>query len=318
MYDDCLEGFHRYNSSLSSTYKSNGSFMGSRWGGVTYDGHISRDTFHIADLNVPKRLFEEWTLASCYTIGCVMGGSEGGFDGVLGLAPPWKIGRYPDIPNTLSLLLSNNLLSSPLFSLKLPSPQDHEGELLLGASRPPIHAAPPITLPIANATGKNQAWFSDLWTVDATHITLNTPVPLRQSLSVNHIALFDSATPWLIVPSALAKNLTKAIGASSGPYWFENVPCSRRPELPTLTFGLGPDGGRNFTISAFDYTYEIDHPTAGLICIPTFQASEDFYGEECEVVNLGSAFLKRFYTTFDMGKREIGCESSYKTTESCR
>ncbi|KAH0563505.1 hypothetical protein GP486_001926 [Trichoglossum hirsutum] len=305
----CEEGYHRYNSSLSSTYRPDGRFMGAKWGGVNYWGHVSRDTIHFADVNVPEQLFEEWTQATCYTFFCIRGGSESGFDGFLGLAPPWNRGRHSDVSNTLSLLLSNKLLSSPTFSLKLPRSPVDEGELRFGTSNPPLHASPPITLPVVNATGEDQSWAADLWNVAATHITFNTPIPLHQSLPTNHIALFDSATPWLILPSALARNLTEVVGASPGPYWFYNVPCSRRPELPTLTFGLGPGGGRNFTISGFDYTYEIDIPHIGLTCITTFQSSGEFYGDESEVTTLGSAFMKRFYSTFDMEKREIRCES---------
>ncbi|KAI9769218.1 MAG: Vacuolar protease A [Geoglossum simile] len=295
----CDEGYQRYNSSLSSTYKPNGSYMGVKWGAVNYAGFASQDTFHISDLSVPEFLFEEWTAATCYSIVCVMGG----FDGVLGLAPPWRKGNYPDVPNALSLLLSNNLLSSPLFSLKVPRTEHDEGELLLGATNPSLYTPPLITLPIKNATGTAQSRFSDLWTVAATDITFDTALPLHRPLSTHYIALLDAANPWLILPSDFAGLLIEAIGAERGPYWYHNVPCSRRGELPALTFTLG---GRNFSISAFDYIHEVDLKESGLICITTFWPASEFLVDDSDIIVLGSPFLKGMYGVFDMEKREIG------------
>jgi saccharopepsin len=294
----CEAGYHRYNSSLSSSYKPKGGYMSVKWGAVNYGGFASQDTFRIGDLNVPEFIFEEWTLAACYSIACVMGG----FDGVLGLAPPWRKGEYP---NVLSRLLSNNLLSSPIFSLKIPHTEQDEGELLFGATNPSLYTPPLVTLPIKNATGKAQSRFSDLWTIAATHITFDTAIPIHQPLSIHHIALLNPASPWLILPSNFAKTLTDAIGAQPGPYWYHNVPCARRGELPALTFTLG---GYNFSISAFDYTHEVDLQGAGLICITTFAAASEFLVDDTDVIVLGSPFLKGVYGVFDMERREVGRE----------
>ncbi|KAI9770478.1 MAG: Vacuolar protease A [Geoglossum umbratile] len=299
----CEEGYQRYNSSLSSTYQPDGSYMNVKWGEVSYTGIVSQDAFHISDLDVPELRFEEWTDASCYSVGCTIGG----FDGVLGLGPPWSKWEYPNVPNTLSLLLSNNLLPEPLFSIKIPRTPDDEGELLLGGTNPALYTPPLVTLPIKNLTGEARSWFPDAWTVAASHVSFDTAIPIHWPLSENHVALIDSAIPWLILPSALSRVLTAAIGAERGPYWFSNIPCSRRGELPSLTFSLGPDG-RNFSISAFDYTHQIDLPGAGLTCITTFGPANDFYGEDVDLMLLGSPFLKGIYGVFDMGKQEVGCE----------
>jgi len=275
--------------------------MSVKWGSVNYGGFASQDTLHISDLDVPELVFEEWTLAACYSIGCVMGG----FDGVLGLTPPWRVGEYPGAPNVLSQLLSNDLLSSPVFSLKIPRTEGDEGELLFGATNPSLYTAPLITIPVKNATGKAQSRFSDLWSVAASHITLDTAIPIHQPLSRHYIALLDAANPWLILPYDIARTFTDAIGAEPGPYWYHNVPCARRGELPALTFTLG---GHNFSISAFDYTHEVDVWGAGLICITTFGAASEFGLRDADILVLGNPFLKGMYGVFDMEKREVGCK----------
>jgi hypothetical protein len=306
-YNICDEGYQRYNASLSSTYTANGSYINAEWASVSYTGHVSRDTLHISDLALPSTLFEEWTNANCMFVGCIKGGSKkGGYDGVLPLSPPWKPSQ---IPNTLSVLLSQNLLSAPIFSLKLPRSQSDTGELLLGGTNPALHTAPPVTIPITNVTRPFQQPFANLWTVKPTHITFDTATTnlFHQTLNENYTAVLDAANPWLILPSRLARNLTAAIGAQPGPSWFRNVPCSSRAYLPTVTFGLG---GHNFTIDAFDYTHEVDYPNIGLICITTFWAADEFGMERRETLLLGSAFLKGFYGVFDMERKEVGCEYS--------
>ena len=121
-------------------------------------------------------------------------------------------------------------------------------------------------------------------------------------------ALLESSSPYLILPSDLARNLTLAIGARQGLYWFHNIPCERRQELPTLTFGLG---GKEFSIGAFEYTLEVDglFPHAGKMCVTNFMASEESFPNSWEEMVLGSPFLKGFWSVWDFGERDVGCES---------
>jgi len=151
------------------------------------------------------------TSASCYSVGCI----GFGYDGVLGLAPPWnpRLG----MPNMLSSLRSQDLLDQPVFSLRLPLYEDDEGELLFGATNPNLHSSDFINLPVMNTTASD-GYNHDSWTVPASHIHFDSPHPLEQSLPRNAYALLDTSPPSLILPSALARNLTAAISAARGPY----------------------------------------------------------------------------------------------------
>lgn len=73
---------------------------------VDYRGILSQDNLHFGELSVSNFTFEEWTSSSCNSIGCV----EEGYEGVLGLAPPWSDGSRLDIRNILSTMLAQNLL----------------------------------------------------------------------------------------------------------------------------------------------------------------------------------------------------------------
>ena len=290
---------HGYNSSQSSTYKEAGRYSSSKFNAVNYGGFLSYDTIRLGDVNVTDYLFEEWTSASCYSIGCL----DGGYDGVLGLAPPW--GLHQDHPNILSALLSQKVLDAPVFSMKLPIGFDDEGEILLGGMNTRINSSSLIDLPVVNATG--EYLFHDQWTVPASHISFDSSHPLEYSLPASGYALLDTASPYLILPSELARNMTAAIGAEPGPAWFYNIPCERRQELPALTFTLA---GHEFSISAFEYTIEIrppEMPLAGFICVSTFMAADEFgVPKDWEGMVLGSPFLRGWYSVWDLEERKVG------------
>ena len=226
-----------------------------------------------------------------------------GYDGALGLGTPWKNGLGES--SVLSALMSHDMLDEPIFSLKLPHYEGEEGELLLGAFNPALRNSAITQIPVINATSDN--YFPDRWTVPASAIHFASPHPLHVSLPSDGYALLDTALPYLILPSAMARNLTAAVGAQRGPYWFHNIPCARRQELPALTFTLGE---HNFSISAFEYTIEIDElaPHVGRMCIATFMEADDFFPPNWNGIVLGNPFLRGFYSVWNMEKREVGCK----------
>jgi hypothetical protein len=124
----CASPEHRYNSSLSSTYVANGSYSNVQWAAINYSGYLSRDVVRIGGVEAADRMFEEWTSAAVYSVGSW----KYGYDGIIGLAPPWRPQGRSYMPSTLSGLLPQ--LDALVFSLKLPTKEGDQGELLLGAT----------------------------------------------------------------------------------------------------------------------------------------------------------------------------------------
>ena len=294
-YDRCNDRDHSYNSSLSSTHKANGTHASSHWAGVNFSGYLSRDIVSIGGLEVEDHIFEEWT-SSAYAVGAV----PWGYDGVLGLAPPWNNGTQE--PNMLSNLVTHGKLDSPIFSLKLPVRPKDKGEFMLGGTNRDLYDSNPVRLRVIDPS--REEFFPDQWTVPASYIDFATDRPLNMSLGDDSFAVLDAGSPYLILPDELAKNLTLAIGAQDGPYWFRSIPCERRQELPLLTFNLS---GHNFSISAFEYTLEVDIPNAGTTCLTTFWEGSEFFPRNFKGIVLGSPFIRGFYSIWDMGNREVGC-----------
>ncbi|KAL9114347.1 MAG: hypothetical protein Q9227_001769 [Pyrenula ochraceoflavens] len=293
----CSDTSNKYNSSLSSTFKPNGSYASTLFGETNYDGELAYDFIRLGGIELPAMAFEEWTSATCASIACF----QQGYDGVLGLGPPWWKRR--SIPSPLEVMLDRNVLDSPIFSLKLPRSEDEQGDLLFGASDPELYQAPLSQIPVLDLQDENP--FSGLWTVPADHLFFNSTRPLIHTFnSSSAFAVLDSSSPYLILPDEIAANLSLAIGAQPGPYWFQNIPCSNRVFLPTLTVGLG---GYNFTIDAFDYTLEVLlDKQIGSICLTTFWSRGQFWGDSPDAMLLGAPFMRGVYSVFDMERREIG------------
>lgn len=293
----CGDPTNRYNSSLSSTYHSNGSDASFNFGFIDYSGEVSYDSIYIGPNEFPHTAFEEWNDMTCTAIGCF----ELGYDGILGLAPPWNKRR--SISSPLSVMLDRDLLDEPIFSLKLPRSENEFGDLLFGASDQSLYNAPLMKIPITNPP--DDSVFHNFWTVSIDHATFNTTIPLSQTFKSSSIGILDSSSPYLALPGEIARNISAAIGARPGPYWFENVPCSDRLYLPTLTVGLG---GYNFTLDAFDYTLEVYLEGTGSICLVTFIGSDEFgFGRDYAL--LGAPFMRGVYSVFDIGKKEVGSKS---------
>lgn len=282
----CNNPTNRYFSNLSSTYEPNGSYISVRFAEVSYSGEISRDNVRLGDLEL-RQQFGEWTQAACMSIGCF----EYGYDGVLGLAPPWTRGV---VPSTLSNVMP--LLDRPIFALKLPHSTSDQGEISFGYANEDFYDQPLVFLEAVSVP-------HDLWAVSVDHVTLDSPTPLSQTFS-GTVANLESSSPYIALPDELARNFSAAIGAQDGPLWFQNIPCSNRAYLPGLIFGFG---GHNFTIDAFDYTLEVDYPYVGIVCLVSFFARGEF-GIPEDTLLFGAPFLRGLYSVYDMSARTIGCK----------
>ena len=265
---------------------------------MDYDGPLSYDTIHLGSNELKPYLFEEWTASYCIWVGCI----EAGYDGVLGLAPPWFWFRE-GLPNVLASMQSQKVLKSDVFSLRLPHSMEETGELLLGGANPTLYEGEPTWLPLAEV---NDTSFAGTWAVSASAVHFDTPKPLHLDLSNTTVAILDTARPYILLPWSFGRKLLSAIGAEEGPAWFYNIPCSRRAYLPHLTFTLG---GHSFSISAFEYTVETDMFPVGLVCLVMFQPMNWFNLPQQDNILLGSGFLKKFYSVWDFGEQRVGCES---------
>merc|ERR1712093_495923 len=109
--------------------------------------------------------------------------------------------------------------------------------------------------------------------------------------------ILDTGTSLIALPSTLAELLNKEMGAKKGYNGQYTVECEKRDSLPDMSFTLS---GHNFTITPYDYILEVQGS-----CISSFMGM-DFPEPVGPLAILGDAFLRKWYSIYDLGKGTVG------------
>ena len=261
--------------------------MALHYAGLYTSGVMSQDTLHLGDLSIEAQHFEE-----ALELRPAPGYWGDIFDGVLGLAPP---SGTRNMLHPLSLIVSQGLLDKNVFGLRFPSDDNTGGELTLGGTKNDSYTDDLITIP---TTCEPDPWLHGKWTVDARFAWLGNGDTVNKNLS-GYTAFFDSGYPFIDLPRSLAVEVLNLIDAKPGNSLVLTVPCSKRDELPDLTFQLND---ANITLTAFKYTIEDDGECAVMI-----DGHQEHEGEK-PYLRLGSSFLKGFYSVFDIERKTVGCK----------
>jgi len=113
--------------------------------------------------------------------------------------------------------------------------------------------------------------------------------------------ILDTGTSLIVLPSTLAELLNKEMGAKKGYNGQYTVECDKRDELPDLTFTLS---GKDFSITPYDYILEVQGS-----CISTFTPM-DIPPPTGPLAILGDAFLRKWYSVYDLGNNKVGLAKS--------
>ncbi|CCG22342.1 vacuolar aspartic proteinase [Candida orthopsilosis Co 90-125] len=273
----------KYDHDASSTYKANGSEFSIQYGSGSMEGYISQDTVSIGDLVIPKQDFAEATSEPGLAF------AFGKFDGILGLAyDTISVNRIvPPIYNAIN----QELLDSPQFGFYLGDTNKDEedgGVATFGGYDESLFQGKITWLPV-----RRKAY----WEVSFEGIGLGDEYAELTKTG----AAIDTGTSLITLPSSLAEIINAKIGATkswSGQY---QVDCAKRDELPDLTLTFS---GYNFTLTAYDYVLEV-----GGSCISVFTPM-DFPKPIGDLAIIGDAFLRRYYSIYDLKKNAVGLAPS--------
>jgi len=271
----------KYDSSSSSTYKKNGTSFEIRYGSGELSGFVSNDVFRIGDLTVKHQDFAEATSEPGLAF------AFGRFDGIMGLGYD-TISVNKIVPPFYNML-DQGLLDEPVFAFYLGNTDEQqESEATFGGIDESHYKGKLIKLPL-----RRKAY----WEVDLDSITFGKETAEMDDTGV----ILDTGTSLIALPSTIAELLNKEIGAKKGFNGQYTVECDKRDGLPDLTFTLT---GHNFTISAYDYILEVQGS-----CISAFMGM-DFPEPVGPLAILGDAFLRKWYSVYDLGNSAVGLAES--------
>lgn len=269
---------NKYDHSGSSTYKKNGSDFAIRYGSGAVEGYISQDTVQIGDIKIKNQLFGEATQEPGLAF------AFGRFDGILGLG--YDSISVNKIPPPFYEMIAQDLLDEPVFAFYLSDTNDKEAEseAIFGGVNKDHYTGELTKLPL-----RRKAY----WEVDLDAITFG-----KESAEFDNMgAILDTGTSLIALPSTLAELLNKEIGAKKGYNGQYTIECDKRDSLPDLSFTLT---GHNFTITPYDYILEVQGS-----CISSFMGF-DIPAPAGPLAILGDAFLRRYYSVYDLGSNSVG------------
>lgn len=265
----------KYDSSSSETYTSNGTSFEIRYGSGSLSGFVSCDDITIGDIKIKNQLFAEATSEPGLAF------AFGRFDGILGLG--YDTISVNRIPPPFYNMIDQGKLDEPVFAFYLGS-TEQESEAVFGGIDEKHYTGKMVKLPL-----RRKAY----WEVDFDAITFG-----EQSAQLDKTgAIVDTGTSLIALPSTLADLLNEEMGAKKGWNGQYSVDCAKRNELPDLTFTLT---GHNFTITAYDYILEVQGS-----CISAIMGM-DFPAPVGPLAILGDAFLRKYYSVYDLGNNAIG------------
>lgn len=270
---------NKYDSSESSTYKQNGSEFEIHYGSGSLSGFISNDVFTIGDLKIKGQDFAEATKEPGLAF------AFGRFDGILGLG--YDTISVNHIVPPFYQMVNQKLIDEPVFAFYL-ADSEGESEAVFGGVDDSHYTGKIEYIPL-----RRKAY----WEVDLDAIAYGDEVAEMENTG----AILDTGTSLNVLPSALAELLNKEMGAKKGYNGQYTVDCAKRETLPDITFTLA---GSNYSLPATDYILEVSGS-----CISTFQGM-DFPAPTGPLVILGDAFLRRYYSVYDLGRNAVGLARS--------
>lgn len=270
----------KYDSSLSSTYRANGSEFEIHYGSGSMEGFVSQDNMRIGDLEVKALDFGEATTEPGLAF------AFGKFDGVFGLA--YDAISVNKIVPPFYKMIEQNLLDEKVFSFYLGSSDADGGEATFGGVDESRFEGPIVYAPVRRR---------GYWEVALNKIKFGNEELVLQRTG----AAIDTGTSLIAMPTDVAEILNKEIGAKRSWTGQYSLDCSKVSSLPALTFYLD---NKPYTLEGKDYILNVQGT-----CISPFMGM-DIPAPVGPLWIIGDVFLRKFYTVYDLDKDAVGFAKS--------
>jgi hypothetical protein len=291
-----LQSHNLYKHGKSSTYHRNGTEFRIRYGSGPVSGQFSRDNVKIGEFILNDYNFAEVDdtsgLGAAYYIGK--------FDGILGLG--WDSIVVGGGSSPFGALVASGQLEKPEFAFYL---GDFEvGELILGGTDSNHYTGDFTKIPLLSET----YWEVGLDQVNVIGTTAaGSDSSSSLSLTSTNRAIVDSGTSLLAGPTAEVRQIARAVGAIPmimGEYAFD---CTKISSAPKIEFILG---GKKFSLEASEYVIKEQG-----VCLFGMMGI-DIPKPNGPLWILGDVFMRKWYTVFDWGNKQLRIARSKKSSPS--
>lgn len=291
--EDCASGDAKYDSSRSLSSKVNGTTLEADDGYMFVSGNMTIDAFDFHGLQVNNQPFLDATIVK--PIG-LSWDDISIIHGIVGLTPS-SAGSVLNNSSPFMSMVKENVLDQNLFSMRLREPR----ELMFGAVNHELFVGEIVKIPLTNKTGRYV--LSGRWQAEARYLTLGSEPGIRISLA-GYTASFSTGSAFIFLPDRLVMDIWRDLQFEEIMFMPPSVACEQRDTMPDLAFNLA---GKNFTLTPYDYTFEWPMEKSRIRCV---SAIMPFGVEQYDEIVLGSAFLRAFYSVFDLDTNTLGCKSA--------
>jgi len=270
----------KYDSSASSTYKSNGTAFEIRYGTGSMKGFVSNDDVTIGDLEIKGLDFAEATEEPGLTFAFAR------FDGILGLA--YDTISVNHMTPAFYAMKNQGLIDSAVMSFRVGPSEEDAGTAIFGGVDDTLYSGDIDYVPV-----RRKAY----WEVELEAVTFGD-----ETLELENTgAAIDTGTSLLAIPTRVASILNDQIGAERGWTGQYTVDCAKVASLPDLGFVFN---GKTYSLSSTDYILNVQGT-----CISGFQGMDiNLPGGELWII--GDIFLRKFFTVYDMERDAVGFAAS--------
>jgi len=270
---------NKYHSEKSSTYKANGTKFAIQYGSGSLSGFLSTDDVTIGSQTVKQATFAEATEEPGLSFKIAK------FDGICGMA--WKSISVDAVePVWYSLL---NASDEKVFAFYLGDSNAGTGaksEMTIGGTDPAHYTGEITYVPLTSET----YWQFSVDTMSVGNVTQN-----------NISAIADTGTSLMAGPTDVMTAINVALGgtkvATSQEYTLD---CSKIASLPTVNIQIA---GKAFPLTPNDYVLQVSGQ-----CLSGFMGLDALSSRNLYI--LGDVFIRKYYTVFDAGNKQVGFATS--------
>lgn len=274
-------GLHsRYRSSLSATYKADGTAFNITYGSGPVSGFDSIDNLVTGGLKVKSQTFTEVTDASGLGAAYLIGK----FDGILGLA--WPSLSVNGITPVIQNMISQKAIDNGEFAFFLGNADSEDGELTIGG-----YDQSRFTGSLAYVPLKSQTY----WEINMEAFKIG--VTNYVATAGGESAIIDSGTSLLTGPSSAVAEIAASLGAKELSGTGEYLLSCDSKRLKDIVITIG---GAQYTLTPDDYLI----PDGG-ICILGIEGL-DVPEPLGPLWILGDIFIRKYYTVFDVTNSRVG------------